>query len=229
MAVATSGESEESSDEGSGSVRTRAGGRRGPYATGERTRAALVETALHLFAEQGFQRLSLRQIAELLGTSHTVLRHHFGTKEHLLAAVLESRTDDEAPQRDDLVRRDGFLAALPQVLASHSQRRGVIGLDTVMRVEALDASHPAHDLVRRQGREFREQVTEALTAERDAGRLRADLDPAALAPLVTALVSGLQTAWLEDPEQDMAAHARTFVDLLRADPAEGPGRPSEQR
>ncbi|GMA20977.1 TetR/AcrR family transcriptional regulator [Arsenicicoccus piscis] len=195
--------------------------RRGPYASGERTRAALVDAALHLFAEQGFQRQSLRQIAELLGTSHTVLRRHFGTKEHLLTAVLESRGDDEAPQRDDLVGSEGFLAAFPQVLAAHAGRRGVIGLDTVLRVEALDASHPAHELVRRQGREFREQVTQALRDEREAGRLRDDVDPAALAPLVTALVSGLQTAWLENPDEDMAAHARTFVELLRPPPAAG--------
>lgn len=105
------------------------------------------------------------------------------------------------------------------MLAAHAGRRGVIGLDTVLRVEALDASHPAHELVRRQGREFREQVTQALRDEREAGRLRADVDPAALAPLVTALVSGLQTAWLEDPDEDMDAHARTFVELLHPPPA----------
>lgn len=49
--------------------------RRAPYANGERTRAALVDAAFDVFAQRGFQRLSIRQIAEEIGTSHTALLH----------------------------------------------------------------------------------------------------------------------------------------------------------
>jgi hypothetical protein len=55
-------------------------GRRAPYANGERKRAELVDAAFAVFAEKGFQRLSIRQIAEEIGTSHTALLHHFGSR-----------------------------------------------------------------------------------------------------------------------------------------------------
>ena len=72
-------------------------GRRAPYANGERKRAELVDAAFAVFAEKGFQRLSIRQIAEEIGTSHTALLHHFGSKDALLEAVLVRREEQEGP------------------------------------------------------------------------------------------------------------------------------------
>jgi AcrR family transcriptional regulator len=50
----------------------------------ERTRAALLEAALGLFAEQGFEPTTVAQIAERAGVSEMTFFRHFGTKDALL-------------------------------------------------------------------------------------------------------------------------------------------------
>ena len=47
------------------------------------TRAAIVDTALTLFAERGFDGTSMREIAARVGVDHSLLRDHFGDKGRL--------------------------------------------------------------------------------------------------------------------------------------------------
>ncbi|HQZ00126.1 MAG TPA: helix-turn-helix domain-containing protein [Propionicimonas sp.] len=189
--------------------------RRGAYANGERTRAALVDAAFEVFAEQGFQRMSIRQIAEAIGTSHTALLHHFGSKDALLGAVLARREEREGPERARLLQAEGFLDAVPAIMKINATEPGVIQLDTVLRIEGLNPDHAAHDFVMRQQQEFYESVLAELTSEDAAGHLRDGLDLPVVARLVTSLVEGIQIAWLTDRSVDMGAHLAAFMDLIR--------------
>ena len=95
---------------------------------------------------------------------------------------------------------------------------GVIQLDTVLRVESLNPDHVAHEFMANQQREFLASVRAELEREDQAGRtLRPGLDLDLIAQLITALVSGVQTAWLEDPGLDMAASMGAFMDLIRSE------------
>jgi AcrR family transcriptional regulator len=58
----------------------------GPAATG---RDALLGRAIGHFAEHGVGDTSLRALAEAIGTSHRMLIYHFGSREGLLAAVVD--------------------------------------------------------------------------------------------------------------------------------------------
>jgi len=53
------------------------------------TRRRAVEVALELFTEQGYERTSLREIAERLGIKQASLYYHFPSKDALLAGILE--------------------------------------------------------------------------------------------------------------------------------------------
>ncbi len=48
---------------------------------------AVLDAALELFAQHGFADTSLRDISEKSGVSHSLILHHFGSKEDLHAAV----------------------------------------------------------------------------------------------------------------------------------------------
>lgn len=195
-------------------------GRRPPrerarYANGEKTRASLVQAALDVFAEQGYQRLSIRQIAEAIGTSHTALLHHFGSKGALLEAVLARREELEGPEREELLREHGLLEAVPQVMGHYDSKRGVIHLDHTLLVEALNPDHPAHDFVRNRDADFVASVREELEQERELGRLRDDLDLDVTARLIASQIEGIQLAWLADPSVNMSAHLGALMDLIR--------------
>lgn len=54
----------------------------------ERTRCAILTAALPIFAKEGFVAASIREIATAAGTTHGMLRHHFGSKEGVWQAVV---------------------------------------------------------------------------------------------------------------------------------------------
>lgn len=53
-------------------------------------REQILETALRLFAEQGFAATSTRQIAREVGVTEGLIFHYFPSKEALFSAILES-------------------------------------------------------------------------------------------------------------------------------------------
>jgi AcrR family transcriptional regulator len=189
--------------------------RRAPYANGQRTRSALVAAAFDVFAERGYQRLSLRQIADEIGTSHTALLHHFGSKDALLNAVLDQREQREGPGRGELIRDRGLLDAVPEIMRRNARQPGVIQLDSILRAEAMQPDHAAHDFVAQREMDFVGSVRAELQREQEAGRLRDGLDLDVIARLITSLIEGVQLAWLADNSVDMATHLEAFLDLLR--------------
>ncbi|MFD4612605.1 TetR/AcrR family transcriptional regulator [Streptomyces sp. NPDC058440] len=56
------------------------------------TRQRIQDVALELFAEQGYEKTSLREIAERLDVTKAALYYHFKTKEEILVSLFESLT-----------------------------------------------------------------------------------------------------------------------------------------
>ena len=63
------------------------------------TRARVQKVALELFAEQGYEKTSLREIAGRLGVTKAALYYHFKSKED----IVHSFTDDYFAEIDALV------------------------------------------------------------------------------------------------------------------------------
>ena len=60
-------------------------------------RAALIEAGADLFSQHGPANVSVRQVAKAAGVNHGLVHRHFGSKDGLLKAVVESlRGDVEA-------------------------------------------------------------------------------------------------------------------------------------
>ncbi|GAA2606953.1 TetR/AcrR family transcriptional regulator [Streptomyces axinellae] len=53
------------------------------------TRQRIQDVALELFAEQGYEKTSLREIAEQLGVTKAALYYHFKTKEDLVSSIFQ--------------------------------------------------------------------------------------------------------------------------------------------
>lgn len=61
--------------------------------TAEQRRAAILEAATHVFAEQGFQQTALDRVAEAAGVSKALVYEHFSSKKELQATVLRGITE----------------------------------------------------------------------------------------------------------------------------------------
>ncbi|MDW5323817.1 TetR family transcriptional regulator [Plantactinospora sp. KLBMP9567] len=88
------------------------------------TRSRILRTALDLFGAQGYQRTSLRQIADRLGLTKAGILYHFPSKEHLLVALAE-------PLVSDLEAALDRAARLPWPAARWAALEG--WLDTLLR------------------------------------------------------------------------------------------------
>ncbi len=99
------------------------------HGPGRETRARIQQVALELFTEQGYDKTSLREIAERLAVTKAALYYHFKSKEDIFRAIL-----------DDYRREmDAFLAWASEQPHTDAARREVIGryVDTVVRHSAL--------------------------------------------------------------------------------------------
>lgn len=68
-----------------------------PHARRTDTRGRIQQVALELFAEQGYEKTSLREIAERLDVTKAALYYHFRTKEDIVTSIAE---DLAQPIRD---------------------------------------------------------------------------------------------------------------------------------
>lgn len=70
--------------------------------TSEERRAAIVQSAIRLFAEKGFRGATTREIASAVGVTEPVLYQHFRTKHDLYSAIIEARSGEAAERVTEL-------------------------------------------------------------------------------------------------------------------------------
>ncbi|MFI0236267.1 TetR/AcrR family transcriptional regulator [Streptomyces sp. NPDC016845] len=189
-------------------------------ARGEERRAEILRAALAVIAERGYRGASLAAVAERVGLTQQGLLHHFPTKEALLVAVLADR------DRWDAVPDSQWrLDLLGSLVEYNAMRPGIVQTFSALLGESVTEGHPAREFFTRRYDDVRASMAEVLRAEYGE-RLPGGLTPERAAPLLVAVMDGLQYQWLLDPESvDMAGAFRDFLTLL-AEPTD-PTEPTE--
>jgi AcrR family transcriptional regulator len=72
---------------------------------GAGTRARLLDTAERLFAESGPDAVSVRDITVASGANTAAIHYHFGSKQELIAAIIERRAASIGARRAELLDR----------------------------------------------------------------------------------------------------------------------------
>ena len=124
--------------------RTRTGRRPGPNTT----RALIEDTARKLFAELGYERTSLRQVALQAGVDPMLVSHYFGAKRDLFLAVVElpfnpAAVIDAVVAGDKATAGQRLATLVLDVLDDEVRRRPLLGM-----VRAATAEPEAATLVR---------------------------------------------------------------------------------
>ena len=188
----------------------------------EERRAEIVRAALEVIAERGYRGASLAAVAERVGLTQQGLLHHFPTKEALLVAVLKER--DQWDAVPDTRWRIDLLASLVEY---NAMRPGIIQTFSALLGESVTDGHPARGYFTERYAQVRESMAAVLRAEY-GDRLPNGLTPERTAPLLVAVMDGLQYQWLLDPDSvDMPGAFRDFLSLLGDNPAnpENPENP----
>ncbi|GAA1860641.1 TetR/AcrR family transcriptional regulator [Microbacterium koreense] len=187
---------------------------RGPYAKGVARRREILDRAIEVFAQRGAEGTSLRAIAREIGVSHAALTHYFASREDLLVEVYREAERQVNERESDT----GDITAAESMAASAYRNHAVPGLVQLyssLVASALEPGHPeATAFATERFTRVRRNVTAHVRRDQRAGRVRADLDPAAVATLIIAASDGLQTQHLLDASAPQTEAHALLVDLL---------------
>ena len=73
--------------------------------TSEKTRQAVIDAAIHYLATEGYHRATSNRIAREAGLSWGVIQYHFGDRESIYCAVLDSIIDTYIIELDQLATK----------------------------------------------------------------------------------------------------------------------------
>ncbi|GAX49914.1 TetR/AcrR family transcriptional regulator [Streptomyces olivochromogenes] len=181
-------------------------------ARSEERRAEIVRAALEVIAERGYRGASMASVAERVGLTQQGLLHYFPTKDALLVAVLKER--DQWDAVPDTQWRVDLLSSLVEY---NAMRPGIIQTFSALLGESVTEGHPAREYFTERYARVRASMAAVLRAEYGE-RLPNGLTPERTAPLLVAVMDGLQFQWLLDPESvDMPGAFRDFLALLGED------------
>lgn len=149
--------------------------------------AAILAAGAILFAEQGFDGVSMRDVARKAGVSKANIYHHFKSKEALYLAILQASAFETAALLENLAGGSGsFDKRLKEFAKAYQQHLFDRHLSSRLLLrEALSGDEKKGKKIADQvvGSVFR-RMTSILCAGQEAGVLRTDLDPALCAFLL---------------------------------------------
>lgn len=173
--------------------------RRGPYASTPARRAEIVRAASASFAEHGYERASLRDIAARAKVTHAALLRHFASKDDLLLAALAQRDADDLDLARSILQsqvpRERVLSGILQEEFAHPEHlRNWLAIT----IAATNPHHPAHDFFIARRERMRQHFTsKRLATTQDSGELSAGDK----VTMVMAMIDGLRIQYLLDPDR----------------------------
>ena len=194
---------------------------------GERTRQRIVELAAPVFNRQGFVGASLRDLVSATGLEKGGIYNHFGSKEQLALEAYDfamNRVENHlARSQEGATDAIDRLERMIRAFAMTARRPEIEGGCPIMNtaVEADDTHPELRDRARQSMTRWHRLIGRIVKDGKADGRIRADVDPYALASLLTAsLEGGLMLARLYDDPSHMdhvVEHLLTHVHTLRTE------------
>lgn len=159
----------------------------------QQTRLALLEAALACFTESGLDAPSLDRICERAGCTRGAFYVHFANRDELIAAAMEHRRSAVLAKLLELPLGTVSIAQVLKLFATAVEQGALPVPGAVRTGELLAACRRSKKILKTQQRLMNETATrlsQLVRADQEKGRLRTDLEPAALAMLLIALEAG---------------------------------------
>jgi AcrR family transcriptional regulator len=161
-------------------------------------RQDIIDAAMEIIRHHGTQKLTTRALAQAVGIAQPTLFLHFGNKTQVLIALVDTiqgRLQEGLRGLDPGLDSLGRLRAVIRFQLGFIQRQP--GIPRLLFSEELQTGDPAF----RARMEalvgfFLQFLTGLLRGAREAGQIRADIDPESHACLLLASIQGLAFRWI---------------------------------
>ncbi len=185
----------------------------------ERSRARIIEAARSLFAEHGFETVSMDDVAAEARVSRTTVFNHFPTKQALLEGVTERILEGYEELLAGSLRSTGTTVVDRVRRLFRDMGRGVTRESRLHRAVFREISRvmltpdePGRAFVIR--REAIERLTQLMTQGQAAGELRTDVMAQHLASAFDSLVFGTVAFWMMEASDSLQARMKLNAELF---------------
>lgn len=158
----------------------------------ERTRRRILEAAGRCFADLGFAKTTVEEIARTAAVSKALVYTHYHGKEELLEAVFEATLEEwSAVTWSEVERQEdhslaGALATMHRASIEYARDHPLLR-SLVNRQAATFLAPHLRPLGRRAQEEWRRRLVELLERGVEGGELRSDLEPQQVADVIRLL------------------------------------------
>ncbi len=168
----------------------------------EERRQALVQAAYHSIAEHGLEGLRTREVAAQVGMTHATLHYYFPTKTDLIKAVVQYAIHKRILARVPPPSRDGSQDPKEQLHTYLTALQRQIQEEPTSMLVLYELSRYAQhepgiqEVMHKNFRGWHDYLVYLLNACIKQGTVRADIDPEAVASLLTNHALGLGISFL---------------------------------
>ena len=173
----------------------------------EKTRQDLLDAALTIFSQKGYEATRLEDIAQAAGVTRGAIYHHFGSKADLFIALVEDASQLGNTTIEQALAKGGsfidittrILVSTLSLLESNRRFREVMALSLFM----TGASPELENLQKKRYQEAQtlvEEIRGFFQAGIQQGELRPDLDPQIVARAFLAYQNGLALLWISNQD-----------------------------
>jgi TetR/AcrR family transcriptional regulator, acrAB operon repressor len=188
----------------------------------EQTRQSLLNAALEVFSQKGFDAARLEDVAEVAGVTRGAIYHHFGGKAELFYALIDEAEISGSGSVQRAIAEGGGMLDI-------SRRVIVYGLELLEKDSRYRRASELYLLnlgaspeLARYQQERREQMAQPvqeiagyIRIGQAQGEVSADLDPATAAKAFLAYQTGLNFIWLLNPALiSIEREAGTIADIF---------------
>ena len=188
----------------------------------EDRRQQILDAAVASFSRKGFHQATIEDIRLEAGLSRGAVYHYFKSKEDIIDG-LRQRSADET---------DSIFADVAEIEDPIDNLIGLVvsTLDRMMNPASLDANRLAvflwgESLVNRRIMEgqlssvgaYRHKVEACVRGAQARGYINSDLEPSAIALVITAALLGLQQQLSWEPDLDMSMARRVLLAMLTSE------------
>lgn len=211
---------------------------RKPRADGVESRRAILHAAANLATTRGLEGLSIGELAQHIGMSKSGLYAHFGSKEELELATIDTAAEiferDVVEPAGESPEGLGRVLALTEAFLGHLERRVFPGGCFIATVSVQLASRPGRprDRVMELQARWLARFGQALGRAVAGGELPRDTDIDQVAFEITAMLVRANFAWVMMGQTHVLEQARIGIRHVLervAAPTESGSRSSEKR
>ena len=177
-------------------------------------RQGVLDIAVRAFNEHGYDATSMGTLADRLGLSKSALYHHFTSKEQLLEAALDEALGGLEGVLAEPSARTGSPAARLQYVLDRAVHVLVERLPYVTLLLRLRGNTPVERAALERRREFDRAVTALVVEARDAGELRADIDPRVAERLLFGMINSIVEWYRPEGPEDVERLAQDVLAVV---------------